>query len=762
MKTQKVQIQQKMKQESEQFRLWKASREKEVLQLKKEGRRNIYELHKIQALHLRQKMVLQRKTEEAATAMRRLKELQEARKSSKDTAPNGTLLLTGPSSQNNEKSLQHWLEQELEMALRVHEVRSAVEKQREERAATAKELMELRQQDDEKLAIANDPDEESNARHARIAYLESLLSSSSGDMVAMASQLSEAEERERACSGRARWQHLRSMGDAKTLLHLMFGVASYSRCRFKDLEDENKEMKEKLAEVEGLLKQTEAQRQELERQNLLTNQALSVALVAASKYELDVRNTQTEGDRPRKSGGPYDLRKVSRVSSIVRTSLPESDMDLSDSESEFDMRADVSDLDSDFDEDEKSYKRRVARKTQSGTRVLSGGRKQASVGQKSSTDLPHSEPPSEPGSAESGRITPSSGATTPAEVKEELKSGHCCSCSPWSGCKTKKCACKAVGGFCGPACGCKVGRCANRGEIDTVESSLVTTNSLVPAHRDMAVAMAGLRVDETSHKLGFDFGDSKTGVELSGGPSPETDSALLKKVVTLLDFAWKSSQQGSPQSPDEHLHPGEVVFHGTRDETRKDEVGSKRPRRPLSDIGNNKILTKPHGDRPPLKTKRKVPRGLVQLVSVPSLAPEQPAATPSSTPTATVPAPAIGYTAADGNSLGSADGGYTLRSVGDRPAVPETQAPSNNSAGYHVTTSAGERPGEPLVPPRVHPSLPRSGHGPLKIRSDSSLQNSEVDASTSNGRRKDTTNGHGRNSMAGDQKENMRTNSRRL
>jgi len=33
--------------------------------------------------------VLQRKTEEAASAMRRLKELQEARKSSRDTAPNG-------------------------------------------------------------------------------------------------------------------------------------------------------------------------------------------------------------------------------------------------------------------------------------------------------------------------------------------------------------------------------------------------------------------------------------------------------------------------------------------------------------------------------------------------------------------------------------------------------------------------------------------------------------------------------------------------
>lgn len=66
-------------------------------------------------------------------------------------------------------------------------------------------------------------------RHSRIAYLESLLNTSSSDLVTMASQLSEAEERDRTCSGRARWQHLRSMGDAKTLLHLMFNVASYSR-----------------------------------------------------------------------------------------------------------------------------------------------------------------------------------------------------------------------------------------------------------------------------------------------------------------------------------------------------------------------------------------------------------------------------------------------------------------------------------------------------------------------------------------------------
>ncbi|EPS58097.1 hypothetical protein M569_16719, partial [Genlisea aurea] len=81
-KAQKVQLQQKIKQEAEQFRQWKASRDKELLQLKKEGRRNEYERHKLQALNQRQKIVLQRKTEEAAIATKRLKELLESRKCS--------------------------------------------------------------------------------------------------------------------------------------------------------------------------------------------------------------------------------------------------------------------------------------------------------------------------------------------------------------------------------------------------------------------------------------------------------------------------------------------------------------------------------------------------------------------------------------------------------------------------------------------------------------------------------------------------------
>lgn len=70
-----------------------------------------------------------------------------------------------------------------------------------------------------------------NARMARIASLENMLSISSNSLVAMASQLSEAEERERAFTGPKRWNQLRSMADAKSLLQYMFNSVAESRYR---------------------------------------------------------------------------------------------------------------------------------------------------------------------------------------------------------------------------------------------------------------------------------------------------------------------------------------------------------------------------------------------------------------------------------------------------------------------------------------------------------------------------------------------------
>ncbi|KAG5230862.1 chromosome-associated kinesin KIF [Salix suchowensis] len=290
-KAQKVQLQHRIKQEAEQFRQWKASREKELLQLRKEGRRNEYERHKLQAINQRQKMVLQRKTEEAAVATKRLKELLEARKSSardNSAISNGN----GANGQSNDKSLQRWLDHELEVMVNVHEVRFEYEKQSQVRAALAEELAVLKQVDEfaskglspprGKNGFARASSMSPNARMARKSSLENMLSISSNSLVAMASQLSEAEERERAFTNRGRWNQLRSMGDAKNLLQYMFNSLGDARCQLWEKEMEIKEMKEQFKELVGLLRQSESQRKEVEKELKLREQALAVALATAA------------------------------------------------------------------------------------------------------------------------------------------------------------------------------------------------------------------------------------------------------------------------------------------------------------------------------------------------------------------------------------------------------------------------------------------------------------------------------------------------
>lgn len=301
-KAQKVQLQHKIKQEAEQFRLWKASREKELLQLKKEGRRNEYERQKLETLHQRQKMVLQRKTEEAAMATKRLKELLEARKfSARENSVNSNGHVSA--GQGVEKSLQKWLDHELEVIVKVHEVRFQHEKQKQQQASLVEELSFLKQAD----RISPDGHTKKgmkghsgsslmspNARMSRIASLENMLSISSNGLVAMASQLSEAGERDRGLVGRGHWNQIRSMGEAKTMLQYMFNAAAEARCQLLDKDMEIKDIKDQLNDLGTLLQQSEAQKEELVEQKI-REQAVAVALAtspngktrSSSKHHVD-------------------------------------------------------------------------------------------------------------------------------------------------------------------------------------------------------------------------------------------------------------------------------------------------------------------------------------------------------------------------------------------------------------------------------------------------------------------------------------------
>ncbi|CAL4967076.1 unnamed protein product [Urochloa decumbens] len=431
-KSQKVQLQQKMKHESEQFRSWKAAREKEVLQLKKEGRRNEYEMHKLLALNQRQKMVLQRKTEEAAAATKRLKELLEAKKSSRETY--------GGANGSGMQAVMRAIDDELEVTVRAHELRSYYERQMQERAAISKEIAKLKEESKQKMSDCPQAMSPS-ARSSRISALENMLSSSSSAMVSMASQLSEAEERERLLNGKGRWYHVRSLPEAKNIMNHLFQLASSAsfRCQVQDKvvacnEKDHiiSELKEKVVLLNSGIRQLESQAKDLEHQNM----QLFTALNNAKKSSSSSRNDTCISE----DGQTYALRKSVRSSQYFGYSKNNfnwlDDMDTSDSD--YSEELENMSEESDTDWVEPTRKVRNHRRTVSSHTNPNLGCQ--SMQQNAEQEKPTDEKCILPKNA------PSDG----------------CSCSKASSCKTNKCECRGSGASCGPGCGCKDSKCSNR------------------------------------------------------------------------------------------------------------------------------------------------------------------------------------------------------------------------------------------------------------------------------------------------------------
>ncbi|KAL0308106.1 UNVERIFIED_CONTAM: Kinesin-like protein KIN-4C [Sesamum angustifolium] len=307
-------------------------------QLKKEGRRNEYEMHKLLALNQRQKLVLQRKTEEAAMATKRLKELLDSRKASRETPGGGSN--KGPGIQALVQTIEH----ELEVTVGVHEVRSEYERQMKERAKMGEEVARLkeealigRQQNLSEFPQSMSP----GARNSRIFALENMLATSSSTLVSMASQLSEAEERERAFSGRGRWNQVRSVAEAKNIMNFLLTwqhppvsrcpPTLPNRCQLRDREvdcrEKDAEIRDLKEKVVNLVRQVELQKSELGRQENLVKLALG-------RHAKEMKEACGTCVMNNSDGHAYDLRPKGSLSSSILNSgvyaFELEDMDTSD------------------------------------------------------------------------------------------------------------------------------------------------------------------------------------------------------------------------------------------------------------------------------------------------------------------------------------------------------------------------------------------------------------------------------------------------
>ncbi|XP_047329146.1 kinesin-like protein KIN-4C [Impatiens glandulifera] len=494
-KSHKVQLQQRIKQESEQFRQWKASREKEVLQLKKEGRRNEYEMHKLLALNQRQKMVLERKTQEAAMASKRLKELLESRKSS-SRETSGHASGYGPGIQGLMQTIEH----ELEVVVRMHEVRSEYDRQMEARAKMAKEMAELKEEahDIKQENLSAFPETMSpGAKKSRVFALEYMLATSSSALVAMASQLSEAEEREHSFSGRGRWNQVRSLVEAKNIMNHLFNLTTSYRCQLRDKEvdcrERDSEIKDLKEKVVNLARQLEMQKLAFIRQEKLQG----------ARASFNWGNTTAE---------------------------QKEDMDICESEDS--DRNDMADEDSECEQD-KSAKQQQVRKQNS----KSNNCPSTTVSCQnyiSDSENPKSEtPPSEEEGATNGV----------ANI-----SVICCTCIKGSLFKTSKCQCQANGKNCQISCICAVKKFSNRDvQLEILDSDEKEKNKNPFSHDAKLLQSALLtnKVDEMDQENGLrrkPLSSIRNKVKSNDTKLPNQRKKWTKSIIQLAPVAPPSQQ----------------------------------------------------------------------------------------------------------------------------------------------------------------------------------------------------------------------------
>ncbi|KAK4434246.1 Kinesin-like protein KIN-4C [Sesamum alatum] len=562
-KTQKVQLQQKIKQESEQFRVWKASREKEVLQLKKEGRRNEYEMHKLLALNQRQKLVLQRKTEEAAMATKRLKELIDSRKASRETSGAGGN--KGPGIQALVQTIEH----ELEVTVGVHEVRSEYERQMKERAKMGEEVARLKEEAliGKQQNLSEFPQSMSpGARNSRIYALENMLATSSSTLVSMASQLSEAEERERAFSGRGRWNQVRSLAEAKNIMNFLFNLAATSRCQLRDREvdcrEKDAEIRDLKEKVVNLVRQLELQKAELSRQENLVKLALE-------RHTKEKKETSGASVMNNSDGHVYDLRpKGSRNSTVLNSGVygfELEDMDTSDDDQpEHSSRSD--------DEDSEWVRTRERKKRQARKR-----NSKTDNPVETSVDLEHSHV-----------------ATSTEQV--------CCSCSKSSLCKTSRCECRAASGNCTPSCSCEPTKCSNREDV-IVKDSLQpeTAGNMLETdetERSKNLASQGAMLLQTAlsekpvntnegggvtRKPLSDIGNNLANASV---PKPNLRKKWRKSVIQLVPATPTEPQTQNVEVPEQAKTNGET------------DIPLKLPRAMRSTLTSNNQLKERNSDQP--------------------------------------------------------------------------------------------------------------------------------------------------------------------
>lgn len=140
MKATKVKLVRSMRQESENFRQYKLTKQKEVCQLKAKDVKLVNEMKRKDNLYEKQHRVMKRKVEEVAAVNKRLKDLLDRRQHKLKVAPSNS----DSKSKRTSEDFKSWIDNELELIVSIVDAKVTIKQLMDERATIKERLIQLK------------------------------------------------------------------------------------------------------------------------------------------------------------------------------------------------------------------------------------------------------------------------------------------------------------------------------------------------------------------------------------------------------------------------------------------------------------------------------------------------------------------------------------------------------------------------------------------------------------------------------------------
>ncbi|KAM8952225.1 chromosome-associated kinesin KIF4A isoform 2-T2 [Pelodytes ibericus] len=273
MKVQRVQLMRQMKEDAEKFRTWKQQKTKEVIQLKEKDRKRQYELLKLERDFQKQANVLRRKTEEAATANKRLKDALLRQKEVMDRRKDAT----HKGMEGAAARVKSWLANEVEVLVSTEEAQRHLNDLLEDRKILAQDIGQLKQKKDTGEGIPS----KIRRRTYTVAELENMgqeasvtkqIESLETEMELRSAQIADLQqklldagsEEERA---KQRWETIANIMEAKCALKYLMGELVSSKVQIAKLESSIKQNKAHCTDLQKTIFEERNQMAEMETEH---------------------------------------------------------------------------------------------------------------------------------------------------------------------------------------------------------------------------------------------------------------------------------------------------------------------------------------------------------------------------------------------------------------------------------------------------------------------------------------------------------------